>query len=92
MPDQQLHRGSRRLRWWYTMRAWDRVFLAVVVLAALAISAVLIVYGPGWETIGSTSQSHAAVMATTTPGALFPPGTRWYYRRGQWFPPAAPLP
>jgi hypothetical protein len=67
-------------RRWRTLRAWDRAALVVLVLGTLLLSAALIYYRPD----GTSSGAPPAGAATA--GPPFPPGTRWYYQRGQWVP------
>ena len=57
--------------------------LVIVLLGALAISAALIYFRPG-DNPGAPNPASAPAAATA--GPEFPPGTRWYYRRGQWVP------
>ena len=62
---------------------WERAALVVVLLGALVVSAALIYFEP----TGTLAPDPSAPLAgTATAGPEFPPGTRWYYQRGQWVP------
>lgn len=74
---------SRRQRWWRALRAWERVALVAVLLGTLALSAALIYFRPG---VNLTAPNASPAPAAATAGPPFPPGTRWYYQRGQWLP------
>ncbi len=68
---------------WRALRAWERVGLVVVLLGALVLSAALIYFRPGSS---GTVPNGSPAQGATTAGPEFPPGTRWYYQRGQWVP------
>jgi hypothetical protein len=74
---------SRRPRWWGALRAWERAALVIALLGALLLSAALIYFRPGDNL---TAPGASPVPAVATAGPEFPPGTRWYYQRGQWVP------
>jgi hypothetical protein len=75
--------GSGRPRWWDRLRLWERVALVVVLLGTLVVSAALIYFRPG-DNLTAPNPPPAPQVATA--GSEFPPGTRWYYQRGQWVP------
>ena len=85
------HLLSRRLRWWRALRRWERITVVGVLLGALLVSAALIYFGPSLDA-NNPSPAAPGVTTTTTPGPLYPPGTRWYYRRSQWYQPIQPQP
>jgi hypothetical protein len=66
---------------WRTLRLPERAALVIVLLGALLLSAALIYFRPGDATPASSS---APPASATTSQPNFPPGTRWYYQRGQW--------
>lgn len=72
---------AARPHWWHRLHAWQRAALAIVLLGTLLIGAALIYFRPG-DAAPATSGALALPAATTQPN--FPPGTRWYYQRGQW--------
>ena len=63
---------------------WQRVAITSVLVVALAISLALIIFQPGTRTFVQTTPT--APASTSTDAPLYPPGTRYYYRRGQWVP------
>lgn len=76
-------RRRPRAHWWRTLRAWERAALVVVLLGALVLSAALVYFEP----TGTPAANPTAPLAgTAAAGPPFPPGTRWYYQRGQWVP------
>jgi hypothetical protein len=66
------------------LQRWQRVAVTTALLLALAIGVALIVFQPGTRTFTLTQPTAPVGVGTTTP--LYPPGTRYYYRRGQWAP------
>ena len=66
------------------LERWQRITVAAVLVLALAISLALIIFQPGTRTFVQTTPTAPASTATDAP--LYPPGTRYYYRRGQWIP------
>jgi hypothetical protein len=66
------------------LQRWQRLTVATTLVIALAISMALIVFQPGTRTFVQTTPTAPASTATDAP--LYPPGTRYYYRRGQWIP------
>jgi len=81
--------GSSRPRWWRALHAWERAALVIVVLGTLLMSAALIYFRP---TGAPPAAAPNALPASGTAGPEFPPGTRWYYQRGQWVPQDQQLP
>lgn len=75
--------SPHRPHWWRGLRRWERVALVLVLLGTLTISAALIYFRPG-DNLTAPNPSSAPLVGTANPE--FPPGTRWYYRRGQWVP------
>jgi hypothetical protein len=51
---------------------------------ALALGLALLIFQPGTRTFVQSTPTAPAITATDAP--LYPPGTRYYYRRGQWIP------
>ncbi len=85
MAPHMRHITRRRLhRGWRGLRLWQRVVVVGVLLGALAIGAGLIYFAPGARTSGAATPATPATSATDAP--LYPPGTRYYYRRSQWLP------
>ena len=68
----------------HQLERWQRVTVTTVLLIALAISIALVVFQPGTRTLSPTTPTAPASTGTAAP--LYPPGTRYYYRRGQWVP------
>jgi hypothetical protein len=66
------------------LERWQRVTVATVLVIALALSLALLIFQPGTRTFVQTTPTAPANAATDVP--LYPPGTRYYYRRGQWIP------
>ena len=62
------------------LERWQGIAVAIVLLLALAISVALIVFQPG------TRVFPAEPIGVATDAPVYPPGTRYYYRRGQWLP------
>jgi hypothetical protein len=58
--------------------------VTTVLLIALVISAMLIIFQPGTRTFTLTTPTARAITSTAAP--LYPPGTGYYYRGGQWQP------
>ena len=77
------YRRSRR-RWWQALGLWQRIAVLVVLFGALVLGIGLIYAGPVAHIITDTNP--AWPVATTTDAPFYPPGTRYYYRRGQWLP------
>ena len=73
----------RHPHWWRALRVWQRAALVVVLLGALVLSAALIYFRPGGHL---AAPNESSVPEAATVGPPFPPGTRWYYQRGQWVP------
>ena len=63
---------------------WQRVTVTTVLVMALAPGLALLIFQPGTRTFVQTTPTAPASTATDAP--LYPPGTRYYYRRGQWIP------
>jgi len=87
---QQPGHRPRHHRWWRSLRLWERIALVVVVLGALAVGAGLIYFQPGGYPSSAPSTTPRA--GAPTAGPEFPPGTRWYYQRGQWVPQDQQMP
>jgi hypothetical protein len=66
------------------LQRWQRVTVATTLVIALAISLALIIFQPGTRTFVQTTPT--APASTSTDAPVYPPGTRYYYRRGQWIP------
>ena len=66
------------------LQRWQRVTVATTLVIALAISLALIIFQPGTRTFVQTTPTEPAITSTEAP--LYPPGIRYYYRRGQWIP------
>lgn len=81
-PIQPMREGPRR-RAWRRLQRWQRAVVIAVVLGVLAIGAALAYFAPG-SVRDDFSDREPRVVATA--GPLYPPGTRYYYRRGQWLP------
>jgi hypothetical protein len=68
----------------HRLRRWQRVAVTTALLIALAIGIALAVFQPGTRTFTLATPTAPAMNGTAAP--LYPPGTRYYYRRGQWVP------
>jgi hypothetical protein len=66
------------------LQRWQRVAITTALLLALAIGVTLVVFQPGTRTFTLAQPTAPASNGTDTP--RYPPGTRYYYRRGQWVP------
>lgn len=77
------HRPRLR-RWWRRLDRWQRMVVAAVLLGMALLSAGLIYVGPIGHLLPVSGA--AAPRASATDAPFYPPGTRYYYRRGQWLP------